>query len=215
MSFSSCSLCPHRNSQDGGPPHHHTVHLGSTQAPCIHCSKRRRHPLHRQGRSKDGKGRMHPGETTVFSVGRYCSDGALLHEVFFVLLVHLPHALPHLMPRVGPAVGSSHTLKVPWCVAVTHGFPPSSSLGWLRLGSSRWLRAGQHQTHVPSEPIAGKGAAFLWGRLQGSHEEGGQQVPVASNSHQNDKTAILLQVFACNNYGNKMLWEEGKNRGVY
>ncbi|NXF59373.1 RELL2 protein, partial [Ciccaba nigrolineata] len=65
------SLCPHRNSQDGGPPHHHTVHLGSTQAPCIHCSKRKRHPLHRQGRSKDGKGRMHPGETTVFSVGRY------------------------------------------------------------------------------------------------------------------------------------------------
>uniref|UniRef100_A0A8B9T4Y5 RELT like 2 n=1 Tax=Anas platyrhynchos TaxID=8839 RepID=A0A8B9T4Y5_ANAPL len=67
-------------SQDGGPPHHHTVHLGSTQAPCIHCSKRKRHPLHRQGRSKDGKGRMHPGETTVFSVGRYwnepCSDGA-------------------------------------------------------------------------------------------------------------------------------------------
>ncbi|NXW95736.1 RELL2 protein, partial [Alopecoenas beccarii] len=65
------SLCPHRNSQDGGPPHHHTVHLGSTQAPCIHCSKRKRHPLHRQGRSKEGKGRMHPGETTVFSVGRY------------------------------------------------------------------------------------------------------------------------------------------------
>ncbi|NXY49722.1 RELL2 protein, partial [Ceuthmochares aereus] len=65
------SLCPHRNSQDGGPPHHHTVHLGSTQAPCIHCSKKKRHPLHRQGRSKDGKGRMHPGETTVFSVGRY------------------------------------------------------------------------------------------------------------------------------------------------
>uniref|UniRef100_A0A8B9ICR6 RELT like 2 n=1 Tax=Anser brachyrhynchus TaxID=132585 RepID=A0A8B9ICR6_9AVES len=77
-------LCPHRNSQDGGPPHHHTVHLGSTQAPCIHCSKRKRHPLHRQGRSKDGKGRMHPGETTVFSVGRYwnepCSDGASITE---------------------------------------------------------------------------------------------------------------------------------------
>ncbi|XP_030315204.1 RELT-like protein 2 [Calypte anna] len=65
------SLCPHRNSQDGGPPHHHTVHLGSTQAPCIHCTKRKRHPLHRQGRSKEGKGRMHPGETTVFSVGRF------------------------------------------------------------------------------------------------------------------------------------------------
>ncbi|NXK47203.1 RELL2 protein, partial [Chauna torquata] len=78
------SLCPHRNSQDGGPPHHHTVHLGSTQAPCIHCSKRKRHPLHRQGRSKDGKGRMHPGETTVFSVGRYwkepCSDRASMIE---------------------------------------------------------------------------------------------------------------------------------------
>ncbi|XP_009070117.1 PREDICTED: RELT-like protein 2, partial [Acanthisitta chloris] len=65
------SLCPHRNSQDGGPPHHHTVHLGSTQAPCIHCSRRKRPPLQRQGRSKEGKGRMHPGETTVFSVGRF------------------------------------------------------------------------------------------------------------------------------------------------
>ncbi|NXC30559.1 RELL2 protein, partial [Campylorhamphus procurvoides] len=63
------SLCPH--SQDGGQPHHHTVHLGSTQAPCIHCSRRKRHPLQRQGRSKEGKSRMHPGETTVFSVGRY------------------------------------------------------------------------------------------------------------------------------------------------
>ncbi|NXM45432.1 RELL2 protein, partial [Gymnorhina tibicen] len=58
-------------SQDGGPPHHHTVHLGSTQAPCIHCSKRKRHPLQRQGRSKEGRSRMHPGEITVFSVGRY------------------------------------------------------------------------------------------------------------------------------------------------
>ncbi|XP_050168309.1 RELT-like protein 2 isoform X2 [Myiozetetes cayanensis] len=58
-------------SQDGGPPHHHTVHLGSTQAPCIHCSRRKRPPLQRQGRSKEGKGRMHPGETTVFSVGRF------------------------------------------------------------------------------------------------------------------------------------------------
>ncbi|NWT76192.1 RELL2 protein, partial [Prunella himalayana] len=65
------SLCPHSSSQDGGPPHHHTVHLGSTQAPCIHCSRRKRPPLQRQGRSKEGKSRMHPGETTVFSVGRY------------------------------------------------------------------------------------------------------------------------------------------------
>ncbi|XP_015266615.1 PREDICTED: RELT-like protein 2 [Gekko japonicus] len=64
-------LCPHRNSQDGGPPHHHTVHLGSTQAPCMHCSKKKRHPLHRQSRSKEGKSKMHPGETTVFSVGRF------------------------------------------------------------------------------------------------------------------------------------------------
>ncbi|OWK49979.1 RELT-like protein 2 [Lonchura striata] len=59
------------SSQDGGPPHHHTVHLGSTQAPCIHCSRRKRHPLQRQGRSKEGKSRMHPGETTVFSVGSH------------------------------------------------------------------------------------------------------------------------------------------------
>ncbi|XP_021403756.2 RELT-like protein 2 [Lonchura striata] len=65
------SLCPHSSSQDGGPPHHHTVHLGSTQAPCIHCSRRKRQPLQRQGRSKEGKSRMHPGETTVFSVGRF------------------------------------------------------------------------------------------------------------------------------------------------
>ncbi|KAF7240487.1 RELT-like protein 2, partial [Varanus komodoensis] len=63
------SLCPHRSSQDAGLPHHHTVHLGSTQAPCMHCSRRKRRPLHRQGRSKEGKGKMHPGETTVFSVG--------------------------------------------------------------------------------------------------------------------------------------------------
>uniref|UniRef100_A0A8D2M763 RELT-like 2 n=1 Tax=Zonotrichia albicollis TaxID=44394 RepID=A0A8D2M763_ZONAL len=65
------SLGHHSSSQDGGPPHHHTVHLGSTHAPCIHCSRRKRHPLQRQGRSKEGKSRMHPGETTVFSVGRY------------------------------------------------------------------------------------------------------------------------------------------------
>ncbi|NXQ51720.1 RELL2 protein, partial [Anthoscopus minutus] len=64
------SICPHSMSQDGAP-HHHTVHLGSTQAPCIHCSRKKRHPLQRQGRSKEGKSRMHPGETTVFSVGRY------------------------------------------------------------------------------------------------------------------------------------------------
>jgi len=99
MSF-YCSLCPHRNSQDGGPPHHHTVHLGSTQAPCIHCSKRKRHPLHRQGRSKDGKGRMHPGETTVFSVGRYlkkpcqtwpiCSDGPSITESLLSSPIPLP-----------------------------------------------------------------------------------------------------------------------------
>ncbi|XP_060109788.1 RELT-like protein 2 [Heteronotia binoei] len=65
------SLCPHRNSQDGGVPHHHTVHLGSTQAPCMLCSKKKRHPLHRQSRSREGKSKMHPGETTVFSVGRF------------------------------------------------------------------------------------------------------------------------------------------------
>uniref|UniRef100_A0A6J0U9G1 RELT-like protein 2 isoform X1 n=2 Tax=Pogona vitticeps TaxID=103695 RepID=A0A6J0U9G1_9SAUR len=64
-------LCPHRISQDGGLPHHHTVHLGSAQAPCIHCIKKKRHPLHRQGRSKESKSKMHPGETTVFSVGRF------------------------------------------------------------------------------------------------------------------------------------------------
>ncbi|KAJ6655443.1 hypothetical protein lerEdw1_005143 [Lerista edwardsae] len=66
------TLCPRRTSQEGGVSHHHTVHLGSTRAaPCILCNQKKRHSLHRQGRSKEGKGRMHPGETTVFSVGRF------------------------------------------------------------------------------------------------------------------------------------------------
>ncbi|KAG8579389.1 hypothetical protein GDO81_010860 [Engystomops pustulosus] len=65
------SLCPHRESQDAGIPHHHTVHLGSTQAPCIHCTRKKRSLLHRMGRSKDSKGKSHPGEVTVFSVGRF------------------------------------------------------------------------------------------------------------------------------------------------
>ncbi|XP_056373057.1 RELT-like protein 2 isoform X2 [Hyla sarda] len=65
------SLCPHRESQDAGPPHHHTVHLGSMQAPCIHCSRKKRSLLHRMGRSKDSRGKAHPGEVTVFSVGRF------------------------------------------------------------------------------------------------------------------------------------------------
>ncbi|XP_076993375.1 RELT-like protein 2 [Tamandua tetradactyla] len=56
--------------QDGAPSHHHTVHLGSA-APCIHCSRSKRPPLVRQGRSKEGKSRPRPGETTVFSVGRF------------------------------------------------------------------------------------------------------------------------------------------------
>nr|KAF6448601.1 RELT like 2 [Rousettus aegyptiacus] len=56
--------------QDGTPSHHHTVHLGSA-APCIHCSRNKRPPLVRQGRSKEGKSRPRPGETTVFSVGRF------------------------------------------------------------------------------------------------------------------------------------------------
>ncbi|XP_038627457.1 RELT-like protein 2 [Tachyglossus aculeatus] len=54
----------------GGPSHHHTVHLGSS-APCIHCRLPKRPPLVRQGRSKEGKTRVRPGETTVFSVGRF------------------------------------------------------------------------------------------------------------------------------------------------
>ncbi|XP_012501258.1 PREDICTED: RELT-like protein 2 [Propithecus coquereli] len=56
--------------QDGTPSHHHTVHLGSA-APCIHCSRSKRPPLVRQGRSKEGKSRPRTGETTVFSVGRF------------------------------------------------------------------------------------------------------------------------------------------------
>ncbi|CAN2387391.1 RELT-like protein 2 [Pristimantis euphronides] len=65
------NLCPHRESQDAGVPHHHTVHLGSTQAPCIHCTRKKRSLLHRMGRSKDSRGKSHPGEVTVFSVGRF------------------------------------------------------------------------------------------------------------------------------------------------
>lgn len=65
------NLCPHRASQDSGPTHHHTVHLGSTQAPCIHCTRKKRSLLHRMGRSKDSRGKPHPGEITVFSVGRF------------------------------------------------------------------------------------------------------------------------------------------------
>ncbi|XP_018410374.1 PREDICTED: RELT-like protein 2 [Nanorana parkeri] len=64
------NLCPHRESQDAGPSHHHTVH-GSSQAPCIHCTRKKRNLLHRMGRSKDSKGKVHPGEVTVFSVGRF------------------------------------------------------------------------------------------------------------------------------------------------
>nr|KAF6347294.1 RELT like 2 [Pipistrellus kuhlii] len=60
--------------QDGAPSHHHTVHLGSA-APCIHCSRNKRPPLVRQGRSKEGKSRPRPGETTVFSVGRCLQHG--------------------------------------------------------------------------------------------------------------------------------------------
>lgn len=150
MFFFYCSLCPHRNSQDGGPPHHHTVHLGSTQAPCIHCSKKKRHPLHRQGRSKEGKGRMHPGETTVFSVGRYftelcqtllfCSDGASW-RVFSPPLLLCPSPLaprqahscssPFRCPSSSSATGSpkdpsaSRTWKYLWYVAGHGGFSPS------------------------------------------------------------------------------------------
>ncbi|XP_068133810.1 RELT-like protein 2 [Hyperolius riggenbachi] len=64
------SICPHRESQDAGPTHHHTVHGGS-QAPCIHCTRKKRNLLHRMGRSKDSRGKSHPGEVTVFSVGRF------------------------------------------------------------------------------------------------------------------------------------------------
>uniref|UniRef100_A0A8C5PLC7 RELT like 2 n=1 Tax=Leptobrachium leishanense TaxID=445787 RepID=A0A8C5PLC7_9ANUR len=65
------NLCPHRESQDAGPSHHHTVHLGSNLAPCIHCTRKKRSLLHRMGRSKDSRGKIHPGEVTVFSVGRF------------------------------------------------------------------------------------------------------------------------------------------------
>ncbi|KAM5172997.1 RELT-like protein 2 [Mantella aurantiaca] len=65
------NICLHRESQDAGPSHHHTVHLGSAQAPCIHCTRKKRSLLHRMGRSKESRGKSHPGEVTVFSVGRF------------------------------------------------------------------------------------------------------------------------------------------------
>ncbi|KAF2985428.1 hypothetical protein EK904_010979 [Melospiza melodia maxima] len=97
------SLGHHSSSQDGGPPHHHTVHLGSTHAPCIHCSRRKRHPLQRQGRSKEGKSRMHPGETTVFSVGSLLSALRVLDKMLafpkgtfhqFLIFLFNPPCLP-------------------------------------------------------------------------------------------------------------------------
>lgn len=80
--------------QDGAPSHHHTVHLGSA-APCIHCSRSKRPPLVRQGRSKEGKSRPRTGETTVFSVGRWgrCSRESEVE-------VEGP-MIRHLIPKVG------------------------------------------------------------------------------------------------------------------
>lgn len=76
LPFFLCSSVDATSSlQDGAPSHHHTVHLGSA-APCIHCSRNKRPPLVRQGRSKEGKGRPRPGETTVFSVGRWEYSGS-------------------------------------------------------------------------------------------------------------------------------------------
>lgn len=173
MSFSYCSLCPHRNSQDGGPPHHHTVHLGSTQAPCIHCSKRKRHPLHRQGRSKDGKGRMHPGETTVFSVGRYlnelcqtwsiCSDGPSIAESLLSSPIPFPFPtcptpgtlllFPFRCPSSSSVArspedpGASCTWKCLWYVA-GHDAPVASLL---------LLREGDSSLACPADSVLGRG----------------------------------------------------------
>lgn len=77
--------------QDGAPSHHHTVHLGSA-APCIHCSRNKRPPLVRQGRSKEGKSRPRPGETTVFSVGRWGQSAAGQGRLRWGILT----------PKVGP-----------------------------------------------------------------------------------------------------------------
>ncbi|XP_037396661.1 RELT-like protein 2 isoform X3 [Pygocentrus nattereri] len=59
----------HKESLQGIPLHHHTIHLGSNQSFCHHC---------RQGHSKKTQSRNHmvrskgrPGEQTVFSVGRF------------------------------------------------------------------------------------------------------------------------------------------------
>ncbi|RLV88980.1 hypothetical protein DV515_00015114 [Chloebia gouldiae] len=133
------------SSQDGGPPHHHTVHLGSTQAPCIHCSRRKRHPLQRQGRSKEGKSRMHPGETTVFSVGRYPNELCQTfpcwnehHRLSSVLLFLPPSPVPQVpllscmeMPQEQLELLSTQALPAPgnacgmWQAVMHGGFPPS------------------------------------------------------------------------------------------
>ncbi|XP_043925021.1 RELT-like protein 2 isoform X4 [Protopterus annectens] len=53
------------------PSHHHTVHLGSTQAPCMHCIKRKKRSTQQRCRTRESRGHIYPGEVTVFSVGRF------------------------------------------------------------------------------------------------------------------------------------------------
>lgn len=68
-----------------------------------------------------------------------------------------------------------------------------------------------HVTWGPS-CCRGSGPRF-WGSREDREEV--TQVPGASCHHQNERVAILLQVFACNDDCNQMLWEEYESRGVY
>ncbi|KAI4873439.1 hypothetical protein NFI96_027290 [Prochilodus magdalenae] len=60
---------PRKESLQGIPPHHHTVHLGSNQSFCHHCGQG--HAKKTQCRSHMGKRKGRPGEQTVLSVGRF------------------------------------------------------------------------------------------------------------------------------------------------
>ncbi|XP_055034197.2 RELT-like protein 2 [Misgurnus anguillicaudatus] len=59
----------HKDSIDGPPLHHHTIHLGGEISSCVHC--RQGHVLKTRRRSRMFKSKARPGEQTVFSVGRF------------------------------------------------------------------------------------------------------------------------------------------------
>ncbi|XP_036425071.1 RELT-like protein 2 [Colossoma macropomum] len=58
-----------KESLQGIPLHHHTIHLGSIQNFCHHCGQG--HPKKTQRRNHMVRSKGRPGEQTVFSVGRF------------------------------------------------------------------------------------------------------------------------------------------------